>query len=146
MNLFFEDVEVGAHYVTDAHEITSADIADFCRLTRDHHPLHTDEAYAKAAGFGGIIAHGLYGLSLMEGLKTELKLYEETSIASLGWNNVRFVKPILAGDTVRVEMEFTAKRASASRPAGVITEAVRLMRGDEVVIDAEHISLIRQKG
>ncbi|WP_353474725.1 MaoC/PaaZ C-terminal domain-containing protein [Salipiger sp. H15] len=145
MNLSYEDVEIGRSYTTPDHEITVADIADFCRLTRDHHPLHTDEAYAKEAGFPGIIAHGLYGLSLMEGLKTELRLYEETSIASLGWNDVRFRHPIVAGDTVHVEMEFTAKRESGSRPAGIITEAVRLLRADgTLLIDAEHISLIRK--
>ena len=41
-------------------------------------------------------------------------------------------------------MEFTAKRQSGSRPAGIITEAVRLLRGEgELLISAEHISLIR---
>ncbi|MBY6006405.1 MaoC family dehydratase N-terminal domain-containing protein [Salipiger bermudensis] len=145
MNLYYEDVEIGASYTTPSYRITVADIADFCRLTRDFHPLHTDEDYAKKAGFPGIIAHGLYGLSLMEGLKTELRLYEETSIASLGWNDVRFKHPIVAGDTVYVEMDFTAKRESGSRPAGIITEAVRLHRADgTLLIDAEHISLIRK--
>ncbi|WP_335949333.1 MaoC family dehydratase [Salipiger bermudensis] len=145
MNLFYEDVEIGATYTTPSHEITVADIADFCRLTRDFHPLHTDADYAKKAGFPGIIAHGLYGLALMEGLKTELKLYEETSIASLGWNDVRFKHAIVAGDTVYVEMDFTAKRESGSRPAGIITEAVRLCRADgTLLIEAEHISLIRK--
>ncbi|SDJ16647.1 MaoC family dehydratase [Salipiger marinus] len=144
MSLYYEDVTTGSRHVTPEHEITTADIAAFCRLTRDFHPLHTDDAYARAQGFPGIIAHGLYGLALMEGLKTELRLYEESSIASLGWNEVRFVRPILAGDVVRVEMEFTAKRQSGSRPAGIITEAVRLLRGEEdLLISAEHISLIR---
>ncbi|MEI4472897.1 MaoC family dehydratase [Frigidibacter sp. MR17.24] len=145
MNLTYEDVEIGKRYATDSHEITVADIADFCRLTRDHHPLHTDDAYARRKGFSGIIAHGLYGLSLMEGLKTELRLYEETSIASLGWDKVKFLKPIVAGDVVHVEMDFTAKRETSKGTAGVITEAVRLIRADgTVVIDAEHVSLIQK--
>lgn len=145
MNLYYDDIDIGAVFTTASHTITAPDIAAFCDLTRDHHPLHTDEAYAKNAGFPGIIAHGLFGLSLMEGLKTELKLYEESSIASLGWNNVKFVHPIVAGDVVHVEMTFTAKRESSSRPAGVITESVRLLRDDgELLIDAEHISLIRK--
>ncbi|MGA0614137.1 MaoC family dehydratase [Paracoccus sp. KR1-242] len=144
MNLFYEDVELGTSHTTPDHRITEADIADFCRLTRDHHPLHTDAEYARDAGFPGIIAHGLYGLSLMEGLKTELHLYDESSIASLGWDKVRFLKPLVAGDVIHVEMDFTAKRESKGR--GIVTEAVRLLRGDEVVIDAEHVSLIRKRG
>lgn len=146
MNLFYETVEVGASYTTASHVISAGDIADFCRLTRDFHPLHTDAAYARKAGFPGIIAHGLYGLSLMEGLKTELKLYEDTSIASLGWNDVRFRHPIVAGDTMHVRMTFTDKKESASRPAGIITESVRLYRADAtLLIDAVHISLIRKR-
>jgi len=146
-SLWYEDIEVGRIYETAEHVITEADIAAFCDLTRDHHPLHTDAAYARAAGFPGIIAHGLYGLSLMEGLKTELKLYEDSSIASLGWNAVRFVKPMVAGDRVHVEMEFTAKRASSSRPAGVVTERVDLVFADGTkAITAEHVSLVKTRG
>lgn len=144
MSLFYEDVEPGAQFTTPDHRITEADIADFCRLTCDHHPLHTDAEYARDAGFPGIIAHGLYGLALMEGLKTELHLYDGSSIASLGWDKVRFRAPLLAGDVVHVDMQLTAKRESKGR--GVVTEAVRLMRGDEVVIDAEHITLIKTRG
>lgn len=144
MSLFYEDIRIGESFTAPRHRITEADIGDFCRLTRDHHPLHTDAGYARKAGFPGIIAHGLYGLALMEGLKTELHLYDESSIASLGWDKVRFLKPVLAGDEVHVEMDFTAKRESKGR--GIVTEAVRLLRGDEVVIDAEHVSLIRMRG
>lgn len=145
MNLYYQDIEIGAEFTTSSHRITPEDIAAFCDLTRDFHPLHTDDAYARAQGFPGIIAHGLYGLSLMEGLKTELKLYEDTSIASLGWNAVRFQIPILAGDLVHVTMSFTAKRESSSRPAGIITEAVDLIRKDGTkLITAEHISLIHK--
>lgn len=144
MSLFYEDIRIGERFTTPRHRITEADIGAFCRLTRDHHPLHTDADYAREAGFPGIIAHGLYGLALMEGLKTELHLYDDSSIASLGWDKVRFLKPMLAGDEVHVEMDFTARRESKGR--GIVTESVRLLRGDEVAIEAEHVSLIRMRG
>ena len=143
MNLFYEDIEIGASFTTPTHLITETDIADFCRLTRDRHPLHTDADHARKAGFPGIIAHGLYGLALMEGLKTELHLYDDSSLASLGWDKVRFRAPLLPGDVVQVEMDFTAKRESKGR--GVVTEAVRLTCGDQIVVDAEHVSLIRKR-
>src|SRR5438445_12088219 len=94
INLRYEDIMLGARVESDAHRVTEADIAAFADVTRDHHPLHIDAPYAKSRGFPAVIAHGLYGLSLMEGLKSELKLYEETSIASLGWNDVQFKAPI----------------------------------------------------
>src|SRR5688572_30122085 len=99
MNLHFEDIVIGNELETASHTVTQKDILAFADVTRDHHPLHTDEEYCRNTKFGRPIAHGLYGLSLIEGLKSELKMYENTSVASLGWDGVRFKAPIFAGDT-----------------------------------------------
>jgi acyl dehydratase len=142
-SLFLEDITLGEEWCTGTHTVTAAQIATFAELTRDHHPLHTDEAYCQNRGFPTVIAHGLFGLSLMEGLKTELRLYESTSIASLGWDKVRFRAPVLAGDELHLRMHFTAKRSSRKPDRGVVTEFLELVNArGEVVIDAEHASLI----
>ncbi|WP_349295542.1 MaoC family dehydratase (plasmid) [Thioclava sp. 'Guangxiensis'] len=144
--LFYEDIELGAEFVTSDHEITREGIATFGKVTLDEHPLHVDEDYARKAGFPGLIAHGLFGLSLMEGLKTRLHLYDQSSIASLGWDAVKFRAPILPGDRVHVWMKFSGARASSSRPAGIVTEEVELRRADgRVLISAQHLSFIRAK-
>lgn len=142
-DLWFEDVPVGTEMRSASHTISAEAIAQFCDLTQDHHPLHTDAAYAKSRGFPGVIAHGLFGLSLMEGLKTAMGLYENSSIASLGWDGVRFVQPVVAGDEVHVEFRFVDKRLSSKGGRGVITEALRLVnqRG-ECVIEARHAALV----
>ncbi|MBE9607331.1 MaoC family dehydratase [Acetobacteraceae bacterium H6797] len=145
-SLFFEDVVIGASYESPEHRLTSSDIAQFCTLTRDHHPLHTNEAYCKDRGFKTVIAHGLYGLALMEGLKTELGLYETTSIASLGWEKVRFLKPVFAGDTLRLHFTFVSKRLSSKPGRGVVQEELELRNQDgEAVITAEHTALIMSR-
>jgi hypothetical protein len=43
--------------------------------------LHLDEAHPRKMEFPGFIAHGLFGLSLIEGVKSEMRVYEHTSIA-----------------------------------------------------------------
>lgn len=142
-SLFLEDITVGKEWRTGTHTVTAAEIAAFAALTRDHHPLHTDEAYCRSRGFPTVIAHGLFGLSLMEGLKTELRLYESTSIASLGWDKVRFRAPVLAGDELHLRMRFTGMRPSRDPGRGVVTEFLELLNArGEVVIEAEHTSLI----
>lgn len=142
-DIYFDDVVVGTVFTTTPHAITATDIASFCDLTRDHHPLHTDPAYAGSRGFGGVIAHGLYGLALMEGLKTELKLYQNSSIASLGWDRVRFLLPVIAGDTVHVRFEFTGKRASSRPGRGIVIESLRLLnQRNACVIEAQHSALL----
>lgn len=142
-SLFLEDIVVGEEWLTPAHTVTAAGIAAFAALTLDHHPLHEDADYCRSRGFPGVIAHGLFGLALMEGLKTHLRLYETTSVASLGWDKVRFTAPILAGDAVRLHMRFAAARSTSRPGRGVVTEALRLVnQRDETVIEAEHASLI----
>jgi acyl dehydratase len=142
-SLFLEDIEIGRELVTGAHQVTEDDIRAFADLTRDHHPLHTDPAYCRARGFPGVLAHGLFGLSLMEGLKTELRLYETTSIASLGWDKVRFRAPVLAGDILHLRMRFASKRPSRQPDRGVVIEMLELVNaGGDVVIEAEHASLL----
>lgn len=142
-SLFLEDITLGEEWRTGTHTVTAEQIAAFAELTRDHHPLHTNAAYCRSRGFPTVIAHGLFGLSLMEGLKTELRLYDSTSVASLGWDKVRFRAPVLAGDELHLRMRFTAKRPSRNPDRGVVTEFLELVNArGEVVIDAEHASLI----
>ena len=143
INLRYEDIEIGMQFESAVHAVTTADISAFSDVTRDHHPLHIDAAYAKSRGFSAVIAHGLYGLSLMEGLKSELKLYEETSVASLGWDEVRFKAPVVAGDRLRVQFRFVEKRLTKNPARGIVIEALDLVnQRDEVVTAARHTSLI----
>lgn len=146
-DLWFEDVVIGESYATRSRMISEADIRAFCELTGDHHPLHTDAEYARSKGFPGVIAHGLFCLALMEGLKTETGLYEHTSIASLGWTEVAFRCPVVAGDEVQVEFTFAAKRVSSRGDRGVVTETIRLVdQSGRVVVDATHAALVSMRG
>ena len=142
-DIYFEDVVIGEAFASEPHVVSAADIARFCELTRDHHPLHTDAAYAQSRGFPGVIAHGLYGLALMEGLKTAMRLYENSSIASLGWDQVRFLRSVVAGDAVHVAFSFIDKRPSSRAGRGVVTEALQLInQNGDVVIEARHAALL----
>lgn len=142
-DVYFEDVVIGARYRTPARTLTAADIAAFCAVTGDHHPLHTDAAYARSQGFADVIVHGLFCLSIMEGLKTASGLYEHTSVASLGWDAVKFRAPVVAGDTVHVEFAFTATRSASRGDRGVVTEEVLLLdQTGRVAVSATHAALV----
>src|ERR1700733_11996537 len=108
--LFYEDIHVGRELISGTHTVSSSDITAFADLPRDRHALHVDEEHARRMGFPGVIAHGLFGLSLMEGLKSELLVYEHTSIASLGWDKVRFRTSVSVGDTLHLRIKFQSKR------------------------------------
>jgi acyl dehydratase len=127
-DLVFEDVVVGQSWRASSHRVSDKDIAAFAEVTHDRHPLHVDDAFAHSMGFPRRTAHRLYGLSLMEGLKSRLSLYEHTSIASLGWDRVRFRHPIVSGDTVQARMTFISKRESSKPNRGVVVGSVVLER------------------
>lgn len=143
LGLYYDDVEINAELTTTSHVIAYKDILAFADITLDHHPLHTDEEHCKTTRFGRPIAHGLYSLALMEGLKSRIQMYEHTSIASLGWDKVRFRAPLFPDDEVHVKVTFTNKRDSSKAGRGVVTEKVVLInQTGDVVTEAEHTTLL----
>jgi acyl dehydratase len=146
-SLYYEDIEVGRAFETRAHEVSDDDLQRFADLTHDHHALHRDDAFARSMGFPRRIAHGLFGLALMEGLKSELGLYETTSVASIGWDEVRFRKAIVSGERVHVRVRLASMRPTRKPGRGVVTEEVELINQDgEVVISASHATLLIMRG
>ncbi len=145
-NLHYEDIEVGDEFETASHVVTQESVNAFAEVTRDRNPIHIDPEHCKTTEFGRPIAHGLYNLSLMEGLKAELKIYETTSIASLGWDKVRFRAPVFVGDEVHVKIRFITKRPSSKPGRGVASEAVELYnQSGDLVTSAEHTTLLRMR-
>jgi len=129
---YFEDFEVGQKYTTPARTVTEADIVNFCGLSGDFNPLHTNEPYAKTTIFGGRVAHGPVGTSIASGLIVRTGLFEGTTVAFLGYS-WRFLKPVKIGDTIFVHM--TVKETRLARPGrGIITfDTETLNDRDEVV-------------
>ena len=143
---YYEEFEIGESFRSPGRTITEADVVLYSGLSGDYNQIHTDEEYAKSRTiFGTRIAHGLLGLSLTEGLKSRLGLFEETSLASLEWN-WRFKAPILIGDTVHVKWSISDKRETSKPDRGIITEAVSLInqRG-EVTAEGTHLVLMKRR-
>lgn len=132
--LWFEDFTPGKTLVSSSRIITTDDIDAYAALTGERHPVHMDDDFARAAGFGQRIAHGLFGLALIEGLKAELGCFERSVIASLGWDEVRFLLPIEPGDAVHLELEFIERRMSSKPERGIAIEEGRLIKADGSIV------------
>ena len=74
---------------------------------------HIDKDYA-AKHHGGLTAPGTYLLAVKLKLVHSLPL-RRTVIASAGYDQVRFHRPVRAGESVSLELEWTAKRRSKSK-------------------------------
>jgi acyl dehydratase len=137
--IWYEDFEPGAKLTSSPRVITLSDIDRFADLTGERHPVHMDEEFARAAGFRGRIAHGLFGLALIEGLKAQLGCFERSVVASLGWDKIRFLVPLEPGDEVFLELELVEKRSSSKPDRGIAVERANLLRKDgKLVTSGDH--------
>jgi acyl dehydratase len=121
--VFFDDLEVGRIFKHEIRRtVTETDNVWFSAITHNPAYLHLDEEYCRTESeFGQRIVNSGFTLALMVGISVgETTL--GTAIANLGWDEVRFPKPVFHGDTLRIETEVAELRDSKSRPdAGIVT-------------------------
>ena len=118
---YFEEFAVGAVYEhRPGRTIGEADNTWFTLLTMNQHPLHFDAAYAAKSEFGRPVVNSCLTLSIVAGMS--VSDVSQKAIGNLGWNDIRLVAPVFAGDTIYAESEVIAKRESEKRPTqGVVT-------------------------
>ncbi len=113
--MFFEDMPAGFTYETGRRILTADAIKRFAREW-DAQPFHLDEEAAKASPYGGLIASGFHTVLTAFTLTLEASDWSESSMGSPGMDNVRWIKPVYAGDSVRVTAKVLAATPSRSKP------------------------------
>ncbi|WP_137702240.1 phenylacetic acid degradation bifunctional protein PaaZ [Marimonas lutisalis] len=104
----YGDLAIGETIHTAARQITMDDIEHFAHFTGDTFYAHMDEDAAKRNPFfPGRVAHGYLLLSFAAGLFVEPN--EGPVLANTGLDNLRFMKPVQAGDAIRVRLTVKAK-------------------------------------
>ena len=139
---YFEDFEVGQVFRSQGRTITESDVVTFAGWSWDTNPLHTDAAYSGSQRFGRPIAHGLLGMSVAMGLAARLGVFESCSVALLGVDEWRFVRPILVGDTVTCEVAITGTRPTSGGATGVLAREFSLFNQDDEVVQRGSIGLL----
>ncbi|MGB5865142.1 MAG: phenylacetic acid degradation bifunctional protein PaaZ [Sulfitobacter sp.] len=104
----FEVLQIGETIHTDPREVTLADIEHFAQFTGDTFYAHMDDAAAKRNPFfPGRVAHGYLLLGFAAGLFVEPN--EGPVLANTGLDNLRFMKPVEAGDSIEVRLTVKQK-------------------------------------
>jgi acyl dehydratase len=120
---YFEDFEPGQIFQHAIRRtLTETDNVLFSTMTHNPAPLHIDHEYMREhSEFGRPLINSFFTLGLIVGISIH-ETTLGTTVANLGLEEVRFPHPLFAGDTVRVETEVVAVRASRSRPRnGLLT-------------------------
>ena len=143
---YFDEWQVGdriQHAVT--RTVTETDNLLISALTHNPQPMHLDAEAAKDSEFGQILVNSCFTFSLTVGISVGDTTLG-TLIVNLGFDEVKFPKPVFYGDTLRIESEVAAVRESASRPtAGIVTwEHRAINQRDEVVCTIKRSALLRK--
>ena len=114
--LYFEEFSVGQKFDHPLRRtVTEADNVLFTTMTHNPAALHLDAEYMKDTEFGKPLVNSCLTLGLMVGISVNDTTHG-TTVANLGWDEVRFPKPLFNGDTLRIETEVLETRESKSRP------------------------------
>ena len=144
--LYWEEWDVGAEFVSSARTITESDIVNFAGISGDYNPLHIDEEFCKNTQFGTRIAHGPLIYSIAAGLLFQLHLYDDTLIAFLGFDSLKFTKPVKIGDTVHARVEVLEKRETSKPDRGVMKRLLQVLnQKNEIVQEGVQAFLLKRK-
>ena len=146
--LYFDEFTVGQQFEHSTRRtVTEMDNVLFSALTHNPAPLHIDEEYCKNhTEFGQRIVNSAFTLGLMVGVSVEDTTLG-TTVGNLGWNEVRFPKPVFHGDTLRTRTTVDELRESKSRPdAGiVIFKHEAFNQRNELVAMCMRVALMKRK-
>lgn len=133
--LYWEDMRDAGALEIGSHTFTAEDIIAFARQF-DPQPFHVDPEAAKESFFGGLVASGWHTCAVAMRLMVDKYVNRSASLGSPGLDNIRWLLPVRAGDTITYRRVITSARASESKPGiGLVQsrwEAVN-QRGDLVM-------------
>lgn len=144
--LYFEQFEVGQTFKHDIRRtVTETDNVLFSTMTHNPAAIHLDAEHAKETEFGKPLMNSVFTLGLMVGISVGDTTLG-TTVGNLGWDEVRFPKPVFAGDTLHVETQVLEKRDSKSRPQNgiVVFEHRAWNQRNEVVATCKRVALMHR--
>ena len=145
--LYFEDLEVGHKSSFGSYEVTRDEVIEFASKY-DPQPFHLDDEAAAKTYFGRLSASGWHTCAMMMRMMADnMKDRKQAGLGSPGLDEMRWLKPVYPGDTLRVESEIVDKTPSRSRPEmGSFRSLVTVLnQNDEAVMTLKSIGLIRKR-
>lgn len=134
LGFYFEDLPVGRQFQTIGRTVTEGDILNFCNCTGNTEVLFTNVEFLKhESDIKGrpVPAPLTYGLA--EGLLAQATM-QHTGFAFLHME-LNVESPVMAGDTIHVEVEVIEARPSKSRPGrGLVRTRNRVLKQDGTVV------------
>jgi acyl dehydratase len=122
--------------VTVSKTVSESDVYLFAGITGDFDQNHTDEEFCKTTSFGHRIAHGALILGYTSAASTRILHDFDRPMVSLGYDRVRFLKPVYFGDTITVNYEIAELVPEKER---VLSKIEVTNQKGELVMVATHV-------
>ncbi|HEY1506049.1 MAG TPA: MaoC family dehydratase [Stellaceae bacterium] len=116
---WFDDLKVGMKFTSDA--VTTVSKEDILRFASefDPQPFHLDEEAAKDTILSGLAASGWHTAAIAMKLATTAKPFGPHPLFGAGVDELRWLKPVRPGDTLRLEGEIVELVPSRTKPIGI---------------------------
>jgi acyl dehydratase len=142
----WEDLQPGSTRDLGQVTVTAAEIKAFAAQF-DPQPFHLDEEAGRASIFGNLCASGWHTCSLAMKLTVENFLRESSSMGSPGLENLRWLKPVYAGDTLSLRHRILESRPMRKRADVGLVRSVWEMfnQKGEQVLQMEGYGMFRRR-
>jgi acyl dehydratase len=132
---YFEDIEVGTKASFGSYQVTRDEVIAFATKF-DPQPFHLSDEAAAQTHFGRLSASGWHTASMTMAMVVEnLKANRQAGLGSPGIDELKWLKPVYPGDTLRCETEVLEKRQSASRPEmGIFKSRMTVFNQHDVAV------------
>ena len=137
----FSELDLGETFYTPAREITLEDVEHFAHFTGDTFYAHmNEEAAAANPFFPGRVAHGYLLLSFAAGLFVQPD--PGPVLANTGLDNLRFMKPVVPGDSLKVRLTVKHKTPRNNEYGEVRWHVTLTNQDDELVAEYELLTMV----
>jgi 3-hydroxybutyryl-CoA dehydratase len=116
--------------------VSESDVYLFAGITGDLDPNHVDEEYCRKTSLGHRVAHGALIVGYTSAASTRILQDFDRPMVSVGYDRIRFLKPVYFGDTLTIDYEIESIEKQRERTLAKIE--VKNQR-DELVMVATHI-------
>ncbi len=141
---YYEDLVVGKVTRYGRYEVTREEVIDFAKKY-DPQAFHLDDDAAAATHFGRLSASGWHTASMTMAMTVaNMQNNRQAGLGSPGIDELRWVKPVYPGDTLRCENVLLEKRRSKTRPEmGILRGETRVYnQHDELVMSFKALGMI----
>jgi acyl dehydratase len=132
---YYEDLVVGTVQRFGSYAVTREEVVEFASKY-DPQPFHLSDEAAAQTHFGRLSASGWHSCAMVMAMLVEnLKENRQAGLGSPGIDQLRWLRPVYPGDTLRCESELLEKRRSSSRPEmGIFKSRMRVFNQDDTEV------------